>query len=149
MRERSNRAVSKTVVLQSTGGSNPPLSVPGIQNRIITGTFCCLSNLIRQRIIFGKMSEWSMVQSWKGCVPKGTGGSNPPLSVTAYTQSTRPFRRVQVLCKKLPSNPVRFGRKQRQMDNFCAVDYLGSSERFFLFCRLFRVIKKKVYYATH
>lgn len=22
-----------------------------------------------------------MVQSWKGCVPKGTGGSNPPLSV--------------------------------------------------------------------
>ena len=21
-----------------------------------------------------------MVQSWKGCVPKGTGGSNPPLS---------------------------------------------------------------------
>ena len=28
----------------------------------------------------GEMSEWSMVQSWKGCVLKGTGGSNPPLS---------------------------------------------------------------------
>ena len=26
------------------------------------------------------MSERFKVQSWKGCVPKGTGGSNPPLS---------------------------------------------------------------------
>ena len=29
---------------------------------------------------FGEMSERFKVQSWKGCVPKGTGGSNPPLS---------------------------------------------------------------------
>ena len=28
----------------------------------------------------GEMSERFKVQSWKGCVPKGTGGSNPPLS---------------------------------------------------------------------
>ena len=43
------------------------------------------------KFCFGEMSERSMVQSWKGCVlkgtggsktvvPQGTGGSNPPLS---------------------------------------------------------------------
>lgn len=36
-----------------------------------------------------------------------------------------------MLCKKSLSNPVRFGRKQRQTDDFCAVDYLGSSKGFF------------------
>ena len=73
MRERSNRAVSKTVELKSSGGSNPPLS-DGEED-----PFCRDTNSIFL-FLFGKMSEWSMVQSWKGCVPKGTGGSNPPLS---------------------------------------------------------------------
>ena len=71
MRERSNRAVSKTVELKSSGGSNPPLS----DGKELRG-----EGLKVFLFLFGKMSEWSMVQSWKGCVPKGTGGSNPPLS---------------------------------------------------------------------
>lgn len=71
MRERSNRAVSKTVELKSSGGSNPPLS---------DGKELWEEGLKVFLFLFGKMSEWSMVQSWKGCVPKGTGGSNPPLS---------------------------------------------------------------------
>lgn len=33
-----------------------------------------------------------------------------------------------MLCKKSLSNPVRFGRKQRQIVDFCAVVYLGSSK---------------------
>ena len=71
MRERSNRAVSKTVELKSSGGSNPPLS---------DRKELWEEGLTVFLLLFGKMSEWSMVQSWKGCVPKGTGGSNPPLS---------------------------------------------------------------------
>lgn len=45
-----------------------------------------------------------------------------------------------MLCKKSLSNPVRFGRKQRQTDDFCAVDYLGSSEgSFFLQEQIIRI----------
>lgn len=41
-----------------------------------------------------------------------------------------------MLCKKSLSNPVRFGRKQRQIVDFCAVVYLGSSKgSFFYFKR--------------
>lgn len=32
----------------------------------------------------GEVSEWSIVHPWKGCVPNGTGGSNPPLSAMIY-----------------------------------------------------------------
>ena len=34
MRERSNRAVSKTVEPHGSGGSNPPLSEKGIRNEM-------------------------------------------------------------------------------------------------------------------
>ena len=30
---------------------------------------------------FGWVTEWLIVHAWKACVPKGTGGSNPPPSV--------------------------------------------------------------------
>src|SRR4029077_10613009 len=29
----------------------------------------------------GWVTEWLIVHAWKACVPKGTGGSNPPPSV--------------------------------------------------------------------
>src|SRR5256885_15563217 len=31
--------------------------------------------------LFGWVTEWLIVHAWKACVPKGTGGSNPPPSV--------------------------------------------------------------------
>ena len=33
-------------------------------------------------ITVGSVSEWSMVQHWKCCVPKGTGSSNLSASVS-------------------------------------------------------------------
>ena len=38
-----------------------------------------------------------MVQSWKGCVPKGTGGSNPPLSVIFRTLLMSPGAMQEVI----------------------------------------------------
>ncbi len=54
---------------------------------------------INYNIFDGEMSERFKVQSWKGCVSKGTGGSNPPLSVFS-----------QALCNCSSPNPVRIGR---------------------------------------
>ena len=38
-----------------------------------------------------------MVQSWKGCVPKGPGGSNPPLSVIFRTLLMSPGAMQEVI----------------------------------------------------
>ena len=105
MRERSNRAVSKTVVPQGTGGSNPPLSV-FCKRRILFSCIACF-------ICFGEMSEWSKVHDWKSCVPEMVPRVRIPLS---------PSRE---LCKRGFSNPVRSGRKQRQINSFCAVVFPG------------------------
>jgi hypothetical protein len=32
----------------------------------------------------GWVTEWLIVHAWKACVPKGTGGSNPPPSATLH-----------------------------------------------------------------
>jgi hypothetical protein len=32
------------------------------------------------KIVTGWVTEWLIVHAWKACVPKGTGGSNPPPS---------------------------------------------------------------------
>ena len=65
MRERLNRADSKSVVLfYSTEGSNPSLSAEWLDWSS------------------GEMTEWPKVHAWKACVPyPGTEGSNPSLSV--------------------------------------------------------------------
>src|SRR5215467_9209603 len=34
----------------------------------------------RSRFFHGWVTEWLIVHAWKACVPKGTGGSNPPPS---------------------------------------------------------------------
>ena len=50
-----------------------------------------------------------------------------------------------MLCKKSLSNPVRFGRKQRQIVDFCAVVYLGSSKGSFFISKglaTFFILKK-------
>ena len=58
---------------------------------------------------FGEMSEWSKVHDWKSCVPERVPRVRIPLS---------PYRD---LCKEGFSNPVRSGRKQRQINFSCAV----------------------------
>src|SRR2546421_9570146 len=35
---------------------------------------------VRRGRLFGWVTEWLIVHAWKACVPKGTGGSNPPPS---------------------------------------------------------------------
>src|SRR5437660_12856669 len=35
----------------------------------------------------GWVTEWLIVHAWKACVPKGTGGSNPPPSAPARFQT--------------------------------------------------------------
>ena len=36
------------------------------------------------------MTEWLIVHAWKACVPKGTGGSNPPPSATQEESKVLP-----------------------------------------------------------
>jgi hypothetical protein len=36
----------------------------------------------KRKIVRGWVTERSIVHAWKACVPKGTGGSNPPPSVS-------------------------------------------------------------------
>src|SRR5947207_4336279 len=38
---------------------------------------------VRRGRLFGWVTEWLIVHAWKACVPKGTGGSNPPPSAPA------------------------------------------------------------------
>ncbi len=86
MRERSNRAVSKTVVpFTGTVGSNPTLSalsnnagcVPdegaGLHRETLEGK--------RRR---GEVSEWLKEHAWKACVVNATAGSNPALSADSH-----------------------------------------------------------------
>ena len=79
MRERSIRAVSKTVVPQGTGGSNPPLSV------FLTEPYSSISST-------NYSSVWRDVRVVEGtrlevvCARKGTEGSNPSLSVPGPMQ---------------------------------------------------------------
>src|SRR5205814_5182357 len=35
----------------------------------------------------GWVTEWLIVHAWKACVPKGTGGSNPPPSVSLVSRA--------------------------------------------------------------
>ena len=70
------------------------------------------------KFCFGEMSERSMVQSWKGCVLKGTGGSNPPLSAVRFKKFfmyalIKALRMSSGPMQEMFSNPVRSGRKQR------------------------------------
>lgn len=77
MRERSNRAVSKTVVPQGTGGSNPPLSVLLRRKGLIVNAFL---NFWRDvRVVEGTRLEVV-------CARDGTEGSNPSLSVPGPMQ---------------------------------------------------------------
>ena len=93
MRERSNRAVSKTVVPPGTGGSNPPLSVFRI----------CASG-------FGKMSEWSKVHAWKACVPERVPRVRIPLfpSLKNNKDSFDESRCYARQCFRTPSGPKEF-----------------------------------------
>jgi hypothetical protein len=50
----------------------------------------------RARIRTGWVTEWLIVHAWKACVPKGTGGSNPPPSV-ALVKCQREIKSITVL----------------------------------------------------
>ena len=95
MRERLNRAVSKTVVVvSSTEGSNPSLSVTGA-----SGNSGSASKSEGEAEIFeselwktGEMTERPKVHAWKACVLlPGTEGSNPSLSDTPLVLKVRPY----------------------------------------------------------
>ena len=64
---------------------------------------------------FGEMSERFKVQSWKGCVPKGTGGSNPPLS-----EKDKYYCRILSLKKAGDSNgkPRRASARKSKQDAY-------------------------------
>ena len=61
------------------------------------------------------MSERFKVQSWKGCVPKGTGGSNPPLS-----EKDKYYCRILSLKKTGDSNgkPRRASARKSKQDAY-------------------------------
>ena len=107
MRERLNRAVSKTVVPQGTGGSNPPLSVLLAKTVIaIWRNYAKVRRKSGDSIVSTKRAGaasgeggpeelsvivfflfWRDVRVVEGarlegvCARESTGGSNPPLSV--------------------------------------------------------------------
>src|SRR6476620_7119780 len=76
---------------------------------------------------FGWVTEWLIVHAWKACVPKGTGGSNPPPSAPAslsqawmdrlstFASSMRRQSGAPVL--PLPA-PVRVRRPDGEFDEF-------------------------------
>lgn len=89
----------------------------GFESPSLRKSFSVYSNFTVKAFVFGKMSEWSMVQSWKGCVPQGTEGSNPSLSVKPFVMSSGPMQRIasgprqirkeaaagrQFLCRSVP-----------------------------------------------
>ena len=52
----------------------------------------------------GWVTEWLIVHAWKACVPKGTGGSNPPPSVllrACASQDWRPASNVRARLSRL------------------------------------------------
>ena len=70
MRERSNRAVSKTVEPQGSGGSNPPLSVQeedsfttGIMNQVL---FCRVIFWKDVRVVDGAVLERLCTERYRG-----------------------------------------------------------------------------------
>ena len=70
MRERSNRAVSKTVEPQGSGGSNPPLSVQeedsfttGIMNQVL---FCKVIFWKDVRVVDGAVLERLCTERYRG-----------------------------------------------------------------------------------
>ena len=88
MRERSNRAVSKTVVPSGTGGSNPPLSVS-------LYPVCVFWKDVR--VVEGARLEGV-------CAREGTEGSNPSLSAF-YNDSFDESRCYARHCFRTPSGP--------------------------------------------
>ncbi len=85
MRERLNRAVSKTVIPQGIGGSNPPLSVPHLSessSESSAGKVKKRNGAYTDRFkrFFGEMSEWSKVHAWKACVLERVPRVQIPLS---------------------------------------------------------------------
>jgi hypothetical protein len=84
MRERSNRAVSKTV---------EPLAAPWVRIPL------------SPRVLFGEMTEWPKVHAWKACVLVRVPWVRIPLS------PDNPFGvDVQVIRYGLLPNPARTGR---------------------------------------
>ena len=86
MRERLNRAVSKTVIPQGIGGSNPPLSVPHLSessSESSAGKVKKRNGAYTDRF---KRFFWRDVRVVEGarlesvCARKSTEGSNPSLS---------------------------------------------------------------------
>ena len=70
MRERSNRAVSKTVEPQGSGGSNPPLSVQegdsfttGMMNQVL---FCRVIFWRDVRVVDGAVLERLCTERYRG-----------------------------------------------------------------------------------
>lgn len=95
MRERSIRAVSKTVKPSGFGGSNPPLSVI-YQCQSRTSIFLARN--------FGKMSEWFKVHAWKACVPKRYRGFESPSfrlssgAMQIFAAKPRQSRKAATVC---------------------------------------------------
>src|SRR5438552_7403539 len=53
---------------------------------------------VRRGRLFGWVTEWLIVHAWKACVPKGTGGSNPPPSAIVLLQlNDRSTRRASLI----------------------------------------------------
>ena len=99
MAEWLKAAVLKTVVLRGTGGSNPPCSVRKGARVAESGSLLrsCSPKGFRgfespSLRIIGEMSEWSKVHDWKSCMPKGIGGSNPPLSARMVEGVSQNFK---------------------------------------------------------
>ena len=102
MRERLNRAVSKTVVdVSSTEGSNPSLSVTGVPENFTNkraGRRNSQGNLRPVLRRTGEMTEWPKVHAWKACVLVRVPRVRIPLSpipplvmkVRSYAISTAP-----------------------------------------------------------
>ncbi len=81
--EWSNAAVSKTAVLQGTGGSNPSLSGSGRMKdamRRMKRDFFHLSDFMLHPFCVGQVSERFKEHDWNSCGCKSLVGSNPTLS---------------------------------------------------------------------
>ena len=98
---------------------------------------------IPNQIQYAEMSEWSIVQSWNGCVRKRTPGSNPGLCATGIVEYLRRYsfcfrKRTRVpLCSRelistidasLNANPVTLtpiGKNTNSMFVFFSYNYFG------------------------
>jgi hypothetical protein len=66
----------------SNVGSNPTFSVSLLPQALRTLTRPRSRGETPQGLRTGELTEWSKVHDWKSCIPKGIGGSNPPLSAS-------------------------------------------------------------------